>query len=112
MQHVRSAIVIIGGSLVAAAVFGSAWAEASFERGQEKAATCVACHGVDGLSPNPMFPNLAGQNAAYLEIQLMNFKTGERYHPLMSPIAESLSNEDIESLAIYYNRITITGNRR
>jgi cytochrome c553 len=73
--------------------------------GQEKAAQCVACHGPDGLAPNPMFPHLAGQNAAYLEIQLKQFKTGERYHPLMTPVAQALSDQDIDDLAAYYNAL-------
>jgi hypothetical protein len=47
-------------------------------RGPGEGAQCVARHGPDGLAPNPMFPHLAGQNAAYLEIQLKQFKTGER----------------------------------
>ena len=52
-----------------------------------------------------MFPHLAGQNASYLEIQLENFRSGERYHPLMTPIAQSLSRQDVIDLAIYYSRI-------
>jgi cytochrome c553 len=52
-----------------------------------------------------MFPHLAGQNAAYLEIQLKQFKTGERYHPLMTPVAEALSDQDIDDLAAYYSAL-------
>lgn len=74
-------------------------------RGEARSADCVACHGARGVSPNPTFPHLAGQNAAYLEIQLENFRNGTRYHPLMSPVAESLSASDIEDLAVYFSRI-------
>lgn len=72
-------------------------------QGREKAAQCVACHGMEGLAPNPTFPHLAGQNAAYLEIQLRYFRTGERYHPLMTPVAETLTDEDIDELSAYYS---------
>jgi len=73
--------------------------------GATKSLRCVACHGPSGISPNPTFPHLAGQNATYLEIQLENFKSGERYHPLMTPVAQELSREDIAELARYFSRI-------
>lgn len=73
--------------------------------GRAKSSGCVACHGVAGVSPNPVFPHLAGQNAAYLELQLEHFRSGQRYHPLMTPIAESLSREDVRDLAEYYSRL-------
>lgn len=80
-------------------------ADASFNAGQEKSMQCVACHGAAGISTNPMFPHLAGQHAAYLEAQLDRFQTGERYHPLMTPVAQSLSRRDMQELAIYFSRI-------
>lgn len=75
-------------------------------RGEVKAADCVACHGAMGISNNPLFPNLAGQNGAYLQLQLEKFREGERYHALMTPVAESLSQQDINDLAAYYSSIT------
>lgn len=74
-------------------------------RGEAKASDCVACHGALGISPNPLFPNLAGQNGAYVQLQLEKFKKGERYHPLMTPVAESLSQQEINDLAAYYSSI-------
>lgn len=74
-------------------------------RGEAKATDCVACHGAMGISPNPLFPNLAGQNGAYVQLQLEKFKKGERYHPLMTPVAESLSQQEINDLAAYYSSI-------
>jgi cytochrome c553 len=73
--------------------------------GHTKSLQCVACHGPSGITPNPMFPHLAGQNATYLEIQLEKFKSGERYHALMTPVAQSLSRQDIIDLSIYYSSI-------
>ncbi len=70
--------------------------------GKAAAATCAACHGPAGISPNPEWPNLAGQKEAYLANQLMAFKNGERKNALMSPMATSLSTEDMANIAAYY----------
>lgn len=75
------------------------------ERGEVRSAECVACHGPAGMSPNPTFPILAGQDPAYLESQLQKFQSGERYHPLMTPVAKSLTAEDIKALAVYFSRV-------
>ena len=36
------------------------------EAGEAKSGACVACHGPAGISPNPDWPNLAGQQEGYL----------------------------------------------
>src|SRR5215475_9475947 len=71
--------------------------------GKQKAATCVACHGADGNSTNPLWPKLAGQTARYLYLQLRDFKEGRRKDPLMSPMAANLSREDMLDLADYFS---------
>jgi hypothetical protein len=50
----------------------------SAEKGQAKAAPCVACHGVNGNSVNPEWPNLAGQHESYIKRQLAAFKSDAR----------------------------------
>ena len=55
-----------------------AFAAGSVEAGQAKSMTCIACHGADGNSVNPEWPNLAGQHATYIERQLNAFRAGER----------------------------------
>ena len=45
-------------------------------KGRELSASCVACHGDNGISLNPMWPKLAGQNPKYLAAQLHEFKKG------------------------------------
>ena len=75
------------------------------ERGKAKAAQCAACHGPGGIAANPMFPNLAGQNEIYLQMQLDKFRSGDRDHPLMSPVAETLTPEDIADLAAYFSSL-------
>ena len=74
------------------------------EAGKKKAAeVCAACHGLDGNSPNPAFPKLAGQYETYLEKTLVAYKTGERENAIMSSMAAALSKEDIENLSVYYS---------
>lgn len=92
-------------ALAAALLSGQAVAGGDAERGRSLSVQCVACHGPQGISPNPMFPHIAGQNSAYLEIQLRDFRSGERYHPVMSPIAKALSVRDIHDLAAYYGMV-------
>jgi cytochrome c553 len=77
--------------------------------GKALSATCVACHGVNGISPNPMWPNLAGQKEQYLIKQLTALRDGERQNELMTPIAMNLSDEDIENLAAHYSSLRPCG---
>jgi cytochrome c553 len=81
----------------------------SAEEGQAKSTTCVACHGVDGNSVNPEWPSIAGQHASYIFKQLQAFKSGERQNPLMSPIATTLSEDDMADLAAFYSKQRLTG---
>ena len=81
----------------------------SAEKGQAKAAPCVACHGVNGNSVNPEWPNLAGQNASYVTEQLQMFKTNARVNPLMMPIVAPLNEQDFLDLGAYYAAQTPNG---
>ena len=72
-------------------------------QGEQKAATCTACHGPNGNSSNPEWPSLAGQHAGYLIKQLQNFKNGERVNALMSGMAAPLSEQDMLDLAAFYS---------
>ena len=63
----------------------------SADSGATKAAVCTACHGVNGNSSNPEWPNLAGQNAAYIREQLAMFKARKRVNEIMYPIVAPLT---------------------
>jgi len=69
---------------------------------------CKACHGSQGISRNPTFPNLAGQKAQYLEAQLKAFKARERKNDFMNPIASQLSDEDIPRFARFWSSLPAT----
>jgi len=87
----------------------SALAAGSKEAGQAKAATCSACHGMDGNSLNPEWPNLAGQGEIYIIRQLKAFHAGQRQNVLMSPMAATLSDQDMADLAAYFSSQTARG---
>ncbi len=70
--------------------------------GKAKAGMCAACHGANGVSAVPMYPNLAGQKEAYLVKQLKAFKAGTRKDPVMGPMAAPLSDADMANLAAYF----------
>ena len=70
--------------------------------GKSKSATCAACHGQNGISPNDMWPNLAGQKAGYLVLQMKAFRDGQRANPMMAPMAQGLSDADIDDIAAFY----------
>jgi len=71
--------------------------------GKSKSATCAACHGAEGISPNDLWPNLAGQKQGYLIKQIKAFKDGSRKDPMMSPMAGLLSDDDIANVAAYFS---------
>ncbi len=65
---------------------------------------CAACHGADGNSPTPANPNLAGQHADYITLQLAHFKAGVRVNPVMQGMASTLSDADMKALGVYFSR--------
>lgn len=95
------------GSLVAAAIVGviviqSAFAADPAEGKKLADKTCQACHGINGVGIADMYPNLAGQKAAYLEAQLKAFRDGTRQNPIMAPMAKQLTDTEIANVAAYY----------
>ena len=75
---------------------------ADAEAGKAKSATCIACHGADGNSSNPMWPSIAGQHASYVYKQLSDFKANRRINASMSGMVAGLSDDDMKNLAAYY----------
>lgn len=70
--------------------------------GAAKAATCAACHGTDGAAAVPAYPNLGGQGAAYLNKQLMEFKSGARNNAVMLGMVAALEPQDMLDLSAHY----------
>jgi len=95
-------IIAIGMCAIGAITVVSPARAGDVEQGKAQSASCVACHGVKGISPNPQWPNLAGQQEQYLVLSLKAYRDGDRNDPIMAPLAKNLSDEDIENLAAYY----------
>ena len=66
-------------------------------------AVCVACHGPGGNSTQGQYPSLAGQTSRYLYLQLKDFNEGRRTDSLMTPIAKTLTRDDMLNLAAYFS---------
>lgn len=90
----------------AMAASGSAYAKGDADAGKRQSDACMACHGATGVSPNDAWPNLAGQGYEYLVKQMKAFRDGTRQDPLMEPMAQRLSDQDIENLAAFYSAQT------
>jgi cytochrome c553 len=107
-MKLRWLVAPVAGALLSTAALAQAPAKADTAKGQQIAAqVCAACHAADGnstLSPNPV---LAGQHAEYTLKQLTNFKSqggkpAERPNPIMAGMVANLSEEDLRSLAAYF----------
>ncbi len=76
--------------------------------GKAGATVCAGCHGIDGKSTAPGFPNLAGQDFLYLKNQLINFRNKSRtggQAAVMYGMVSGLSDEDIDNLATYFSSL-------
>ena len=92
-----AAIVIIDAGGVAAAD-----AEAATRRAQT---VCAGCHGPEGVSVNPLYPNLAGQQQEYLAKAMKDYRDGARSDTLMTPMSQGLTDQEIEDLAAYFSAL-------
>lgn len=98
-------------SVVAGAVLAAAIAQAADPAaGKQKFdATCSACHGANGISVVPIYPNLAGQKGEYLVAQLKAFRDSSRQNPIMQPMAKGLTDTDIANIAAYLSSLNQPG---
>jgi cytochrome c553 len=75
--------------------------------GETKNAMCIGCHGIKGYQASfpeiYKVPMISGQGGKYIAAALNAYKKGERKHPTMRGIAESLTDQDIADLAAYYS---------
>ena len=72
------------------------------DAGAQKAAVCTACHGPNGISPVPNFPNIAGQKFDYLYWQLVELKGRNDSSSPMTPILAPMSDTDLRDLAAHF----------
>jgi len=72
------------------------------DKGAEVYGQCVGCHGPSG--GGGVGPKLAGQSRDDLIAKLKDYRSGKQMGPqtaMMAPIAQGLSDEDIEAVASY-----------
>lgn len=99
---------IITTAVLALGLTGLAQAAGDAEAGKGKIAVCASCHGQDGVALMPMYPNLHGQNAPYLESALKAYREGQRgggMSALMTPMAANLTDADIADIAAYFSSL-------
>lgn len=79
--------------------------------GAKKVQMCVGCHGIIGYQASfpeiHKVPMIAGQSATYISAALTAYKGGDRKHPTMRAIADSLTEQDIADLAAYYSQLGV-----
>jgi cytochrome c553 len=70
--------------------------------GKAASGACAGCHGDQGVSGNPAYPSLAGQDAQYLASALHEYKDGTRSDETMKALAAPLDESAIKNVAAYY----------
>lgn len=70
----------------------------------QKAQICAGCHGEKGVPIDTNTPVIWGQQAGYLYLQLRDFKSGARKSEIMSPVAGTLSRDDMMALATFFSQ--------
>jgi len=108
----KALVLVFAGMAMIASAVGNAAGDA--EKGKALSASCAACHGSEGVSTNPEWPNLAGQGEGYLAKQLYDFRTVvskkdespivyRRNNAVMNGMAMAIaSDEDVEHISAYY----------
>jgi cytochrome c553 len=84
---------------------GAACAAGDPGRGKELSYTCLGCHGIENYKnvyPTYSVPELVGQHPEYLIAALKEYRAGERSHATMHQQAASLSDQDIQDIAVYF----------
>jgi cytochrome c553 len=77
-------------------------------KGAAKAAMCIGCHGITGYQASfpevYKVPKISGQGGKYIVAALNAYAKGERKHPSMRAIAETLTEQDMADLGAYYEQ--------
>ena len=66
---------------------------------------CIACHTLEGNTPDPTIPRNVGQSVFALYKQLHDFRSGARTSEIMTPLVKDLDDKQIADLALYYGRL-------
>lgn len=75
------------------------------QQGRNVSGYCMPCHTAKGYAVNDEWPNISGQHADYLFNQLMSIKTGKRQSMIMNSVISDMTEEQLRSVADYYQQI-------
>ncbi len=99
LMIVAAAVFLVSGQALAAADGKALYTEK----------TCSACHGPTGTKPLlPDYPKIAGQNAKYVEKQMLDIKSGARANgnsAAMKGVMHLVSDAEIKTLAEYISKL-------
>jgi DmsE family decaheme c-type cytochrome len=70
--------------------------------GKTESAQCAGCHGEQGVSTNPDWPSLAGQDAKYTADAIRAYKNGSRSDEVMKGLVADLDEKTINDMASFY----------
>ncbi|HEX6137995.1 MAG TPA: c-type cytochrome [Casimicrobiaceae bacterium] len=110
MTRILRLAFVAATAVISAAAFGqepaqSAAAKPDLAKAQQIASqVCAACHGADGNSAVAANPNLAGQGADYITLQLAHFKAGVRVNATMQAMVATLTDADMDALGLYFSQ--------
>jgi cytochrome c553 len=96
--------VMTGIALAAGLLSTSAFAAGDIKAGEDKAYTCVGCHGEPNMTnvyPSYKAPLVGGLSSAYVVNALKAYADGSRWHPTMQVQAKSMSEQDMADIAAY-----------
>ncbi len=71
--------------------------------GEHLAQECTSCHRIDGKDDG--IPSIVGLETEYFVNSLTFYRDRERTNPIMVSVAESLDEEQIEALALYFGSL-------
>jgi cytochrome c553 len=71
---------------------------------EDKVQVCSGCHGENGKPVDKTIPNIWGQQAGYIYIQLRDFKRGDRKSEIMQPIASAFERNDMLAIGEYFSK--------
>jgi cytochrome c553 len=109
----RSRSVAVIFACIAFTLASAVHADGDIAKGKVDSQTCLGCHGIPDYTnvyPTYRVPKLAGQNAAYIVHALQEYKSGARSHQTMHAQASSLTQQEMEDIAAYFQSLAKPGN--
>lgn len=96
-------IAAYASAIIIFAVSATAVAAGNPAAGKEKSALCQGCHGENGMSAAPTFPHLAGQYAAHIKKQVVDYQARLRRDDMMEGMADAVTDkQDLDDIAAYF----------